>query len=392
MKRQLSIVNIFLIAWFGISFSAIAVNKEYQINYTDTVSEHKQSLLKRLLKYLEESDKPDPSKKIDWGFLAGPHYSSDSGLGIGLVASGLYSMNRADSLLPQSNASLYGDITTKGFMMIGLRGNNIFPEKKYRLDYRMYIYTFPGDFWGIGFENGNNDANRCEYKRIKIELMSRFQFRISENSYLGPIARFQLTRAYSLNEKAKELLNGESRVVHDYALGISYTYDTRDFILNASRGWFIQFDLLANPRFLGNNSDYLTSDFSVSTYRKIWKGGILAGEFHYRQSIGDVPWTMLAEVGSSNRMRGYYEGRYRDKNLMETQVELRQHIWKRNGMTLWLGMAEIYPEFKDMRWNKILPNAGIGYRWEFKKRVNVRLDYGFTRNGGGFLFNINEAF
>ena len=30
---------------------------------------------------------------------------------------------------------------------------------------------------------------------------------------------------------------------------------------------------------------------------------------------------------------------------------------------------------------------------EFKKNVNVRLDYGFGKNGqSGFLFNINEAF
>lgn len=36
---------------------------------------------------------------------------------------------------------------------------------------------------------------------------------------------------------------------------------------------------------------------------------------------------------------------------------------------------------------------GIGYRWEFKKNVNVRLDYGLGKSGqSGFIFNINEAF
>lgn len=40
-----------------------------------------------------------------------------------------------------------------------------------------------------------------------------------------------------------------------------------------------------------------------------------------------------------------------------------------------------------------LPNYGIGYRWEFKKRMNVRLDYGFgKKDQNGFLFSINEAF
>ena len=39
-----------------------------------------------------------------------------------------------------------------------------------------------------------------------------------------------------------------------------------------------------------------------------------------------------------------------------------------------------------------LYNAGFGYRWEFKKGINVRIDYGLTPDGGGFIFNINEAF
>ena len=41
----------------------------------------------------------------------------------------------------------------------------------------------------------------------------------------------------------------------------------------------------------------------------------------------------------------------------------------------------------------LVVEVGVGYRWEFKKNVNVRLDYGFGKSGqSGFLFNINEAF
>ncbi len=32
---------------------------------------------------------------------------------------------------------------------------------------------------------------------------------------------------------------------------------------------------------------------------------------------------MYAKMGGMERMRGYYEGRYRDKKLVETQIELR---------------------------------------------------------------------
>ena len=43
-------------------------------------------------------------------------------------------------------------------------------------------------------------------------------------------------------------------------------------------------------------------------------------------------------------------------------------------------------------WSQTLPNYGIGFRWELKKEVNVRLDYGFGKKTSGFLLSINEAF
>jgi len=40
-----------------------------------------------------------------------------------------------------------------------------------------------------------------------------------------------------------------------------------------------------------------------------------------------------------------------------------------------------------------MPNYGLGYRWEFKKGVNVRLDMGFGKwHEKGVNFSINEAF
>lgn len=352
----------------------------------------KRGLVARVLQYFAESDKPKPNKKIDFGIIGGPHYASDTGVGLGLVASALYSTDRSDSTLELSNASLYSDVSSKGFLMIGLRGNTFLPRKRYRLDYRLYVYTFPSYLWGFSYPESDNDDNKSKYSRTKFEVMARFLMPLNRYSYLGPIARYQYVHAYKLKDHAPELLGGRPLTVSDVSVGVSYTFDSRDFMLNASRGWFVQADLTANPTFLGNNNTYWSGELQVATYRRAWRGAILAGELHTRQSVGSVPWPMLSDVGSSNRMRGYYEGRYRDKNVVDAQVELRQHIWHRNGMVVWLGAAEVFPDYGSLRFRRILPNAGVGYRWQFKKGVNVRLDYGFSRNGTGFIFNINEAF
>lgn len=91
-------------------------------------------------------------------------------------------------------------------------------------------------------------------------------------------------------------------------------------------------------------------------------------------------------------MRGYFEGRYRDKNEIDICVELRQHVWRRNGVVAWVGAASLFPRFSAIRARQVLPNAGIGYRWEFKRRMNVRVDFGFGRHQTGFILGLNEAF
>ena len=73
--------------------------------------------------------------------------------------------------------------------------------------------------------------------------------------------------------------------------------------------------------------------------------------------------------------------------------ELRQHVWRRNGIVVWAGAGEVFPSFDKLMMRRILPSFGIGYRWEFKKNINIRLDYGRGRfNESNFIFAINEAF
>lgn len=358
----------------------------------DASAEHA-GFFRKIRNYFVNANKRSADKKFDFGVLPGPHYSSTAGLGLGVVATGTYSMNRADTLLPRSNVALYGDVTTKGFLMTGIKGSNIFPGERYRLDYRLYVYTFPTSYWGIGYDNGNRDENKADYQRIRFDAMARFMFRLAPKMYLGPIANFQYVHAVGISAEDAPRFEGCPRLLKATTAGLSYTYDSRDFMLNASRGWFVQLDQTFTPRFLGNKYCFSSTELTTSTYGRVWKGGILAGELHARFNYDGVPsWCQLNDVGSTSRMRGYYEGRYRDRNIMEAQVELRQKIKGRHGFVVWVGAAEIFPDWKGLRSDHILPNAGLGYRWEFMKRVNVRIDYGFTKNGGGFMFNINEAF
>lgn len=91
----------------------------------DTLTK-KKSLLTRFLDYFNDANKNKEHKKFDFSIIGGPHYSTDTKLGIGLVAAGLYRANANDTLLPPSNVSLFGDVSTVGFYMLGIRGTHIF--------------------------------------------------------------------------------------------------------------------------------------------------------------------------------------------------------------------------------------------------------------------------
>lgn len=356
----------------------------------DTVK--KQNFFKKVGAYFKRSNHFDPSKKIDFGVIGGPFYASATGVGIGLVASGLYRIDRNDVTLPLSNVSIFANVATSGMMALGVRGNNVFPRERYKLDYTVYFYTFPSKIWGVGYDAGNIDDNERNYSRIKFEAKPRFLWRVFDNAYVGPVANFQYVKMTDLNDDVIGLVGSAEKNFMAVGAGVSLNYDSRDVVTNASRGWLFQLDQLFMPAFFGNDDKYIVTDLTVATYKKAWKGAIIAGEFHSQLNFQDVPWPMMACVGGPNRMRGYFEGRYRDKCIVEAQVELRQHIRRRNGITVWVGAANVFPEFEQIRWKKTLLNGGFGYRWAFKENVNVRLDLGFTKNGIGFAFNINEAF
>ena len=350
----------------------------------------KRSFFKKFLDYFNDANKEKKNKKFDFSVIGGPHYSSDTKFGLGLVAAGLYRTDSADTILPPSNVSLYGDVSTVGFYLLGVRGNHLFPQDKYRLNYNLYFYSFPSLYWGRGYDNGANSDNESDYKRFQAQVKVDFMFRMAKNFYIGPMAVFDYIDGRDLEKP--ELWEGMAARTTNTSLGLSLLYDSRDFLTNAYRGYYLRIDQRFSPAFFGNKYAFSSTELTTSYYHPIWKGGILAGQFHTLLTYGDTPWGLMATLGSSYSMRGYYEGRYRDKCAMDAPIDLRQHVWKRNGVAVWAGAGTIFPEFSAFTPKHILPNYGFGYRWEFKKRVNVRLDLGFGKHQTGFIFNINEAF
>lgn len=356
----------------------------------EPVSPKKQNIIQKIIKYFDDTNKPPSDKKVDFSLIGGPAYSSDTKFSVGILGAMLYTSGDNDLATIQSNASLYTVFSTTGYYNIGLRGIHFTPGNKWRGNYKLSFFSMPTYFWGIGYDVASKDANKTKYLQLNAELKASFDYHLFDNCYIGPAIHFSYMQAK--NADSYVLWNGEPLHTFNYGIGVNLYYDTRDCLTAPHSGWYIGMIQRSYPRFLFNKGAFSSTDITVSNYFGAWRDAVIAVNLHGLFTYGNTPWSMLPFLGGSYTMRGYYEGRYRDKNAIDITMELRQHIWRRNSVVVWVGAGSVFPRFENLRLKEILPNFGVGYRWEFKKNVNVRLDFGIGKGETGIIFNINEAF
>ena len=347
-------------------------------------------LYDKVVAYFASSNEVKPAKRFDISFIGGPYYSTDSKFGIGLVAAGLYRRDTTDTVTQPSSVSLSAKATTAAHFELSAYGTHFFTNDKARIGYDVEFAYIATKFWGIGYEMDINDDNAAKYRYLEGRASADYVWRLARHLYLGPMMEFNYVNATSISRP--ELWEGLPLRTFNLGMGITLQYDSRDLVYNASKGWLLRLDQRFYPRWFFNKHAFSLTEIEVATYRKLWKGAVLAARFHSRLTYGNTPWGLLGTLGGSDNMRGYFEGRYRDKCEADLCVELRQKVWRRNGVVAWVGAGTVFPRFEDLRWRKVLPNFGVGYRWEFKDKVNVRVDLGFGRHQKGFIFSINEAF
>lgn len=298
-----------------------------------------------------------------------PHYSVETGAGI------LF------SYITKANISVVGDISTRGHALLGVVGSHSVAAGKWSISYKGYFAASSLDFWGVGYENAQNDINWGIYDRkrgfVQMEVLRHF----TRHFHVGPSVSWDWARWDNLEDSRTSALG----------YGAVAVYDTRSEVAAPQSGIFFK----ARQR---NYADFLGKPFYISlmqfdAYCPVWDGGVMAFDLYGEFAYGDVPWTMLPTVGGTERMRGYYKGRYMDNNAVSAQVELRQHLWETIGCAVWAGAANVWGRASAFEMSHTLPNAGVGLRIKIAGGTLLRLDYGFGKNGqNGFVFGLNEAF
>lgn len=349
----------------------------------------KRSLITKVIDYFKNSNHEPKDGQFDVSFIGGPSYSSSTSLEVAAIMAGIYRTGSA-ATTPLSELDIYAEGSVTGFYNVGIRGQHIFRNDKFRINYNVNFCHFPSKYWGIGYESAANKENETDYTLLQSLLSAEFLWHLPHDIFLGPSLYFDYSKATKTDRP--ELWGGQKMRQLAYGMGFIFSLDTRDNPHNAHKGYSIVLHTRFFPNIFGTNHGFMITNLTLGWYKQVWKSGVFATQFHAARSTKHTPWSMLPTLDASSGLRGYYEGRYRDKGEMDLVVELRQHLWKRNGMIVWAGIGSVYDKMRDVNIHKLLPSFGVGYRWEFKKDVNVRVDVGFGKRSMAFSLGLNEAF
>jgi len=267
-------------------------------------------------------------------------------------------------------------------------------DRKYTVYGEVGIYRFSYFFYGVGndVDPDFDESFQVTFPRFRVTALRKFR----TNWFVGPRFWFQ---DYQVTEQAKDgLLEGGTIPGADGGLssgpGIVMQFDSRDNVFCPSKGSFVEaFAHYHGPEF-ASDFDFTRYQIDARKYIANKRGDVLAFNAYGEFVVGHPPFHEMALMGGGSRMRGYYKGRYRDRNMAVLQTELRSPLFWKLGAVAFVssGVVEKYPG--RFEWDHVRTTAGAGLRVMVypKKKINLRLDAAFGKNTRGFYLTVGESF
>lgn len=293
-----------------------------------------------------------------------------------------------DTLRPYSMAGLVASLSSTLAVSGNLFGIHHFKDSRLSLKYDIAYNQMKRDFWGIGYANASYTKKGRYFERsVSGNLQASYSF---GNCAAGASIGY---RYYHAGEFTDTLF-AKSHRPYSFApkFGVHFTLDTKDEDVFPTKGVFLMIEQDFFPGILSSDKAYYRTTLTFDFYQKAWKGSVFALDIFSQSNYGDTPWNEYCQVGGDTRMRGYYLGRYRDRNLLSMQLELRQIIYRGHSIAVWGGAINVFDSYRNMDIKNTLPTYGAGYRFQIASLI-LRADAGFGLNGQySITAGINHTF
>lgn len=257
----------------------------------------------------------------------------------------------------------------------------------------IYIAKIVDKFYGVGNNTPDIEETALYHaKKFGMEIVvekyiNKFIFGVVFNwSYWN--INDKLNNSYLLNNNVSGSDGG-----YTSGFGLSFGMDTRDYVFLPTKGVFHEFKFTHYNEYFGGDFVFTKYVADLRGYRTFFNK-LIAGWQLYGEGIsGDAPFYYLPALGGSERMRGYYEGRFRDNFYATGQIEAGMlfrvfNKLNRFGAILFASFGEVSHKLDGFKISgiKTTYGFGVGYLLDEKNRTVLRADLGFGKDTFGLYF------
>lgn len=296
-----------------------------------------------------------------------------------------------------SSVAFAASYTLRSQWLAGVEPSVYLDDGRIWVESRVFVLDWHTDFYGIGPDSRLADEE--EYVPRRFSADAAFRHVLGDpRLYAGIGYAFRLTAIRATDPDgtlvSDEPIGFDGGTLTGPMLGLSW--DSRDNQFFPHSGTLVKADLELSHRGLGADFNRTIGTIDARGYLDVGvrANHILAGRAQAELSTGDVPFYALPTLGGSGNMRGMSSGRLRDVNAMSLELEYRTPLVGRFGFVTFAGLGDVFRRFSEIqaspRWTA---GGGVRVRVDRDNRVNVRLDYGVSREEfSGFYLSVTEAF
>ncbi len=182
------------------------------------------------------------------------------------------------------------------------------------------------------------------------------------------------------------------------AIGLLARFNIRDDPQDPKLGFRVEVGGLYHGKEIGDSPFRFGLYWvDVAVYLPIVEGGP-AFALHGRLESVDasrtrVPFYALPSLGGTNTLRGFLEGRIRDRHAVLFQAELRFPIWRVFSGAIFVDAGRVFEDITDPPFFKnFLIDGGLGVRFVLHPDIVVRLDVAFSDEETTFMLAFDHAF
>jgi hypothetical protein len=304
---------------------------------------------------------------------------------------------KGDTTVPTSTVTGLAYYTLNNQFKFVANSDLFFGRSGWRNFNQFILISFPSFYYGIG--NDTKLENQCLVEFDQKEFTNAIGYNVYKRMYLSFVYRFKNYTKVKYMDNNDSICPGRDANLSvnegiQSGIGLMLYLEGRDNNINAHKGSFLMASFVDYHQNFGSKFNY---SYFLMDYRKYFplaEKVTLATQFYSEINFGDVPVQSLALMGGGEKMRGIYQGRYRDKLMTIAQTEIRFPIYWIISAVAFGGIGEVSPSFSSYKLDGIHWSAGAGLRLmvDSQHKANIRFDYGISSDQHFFFFGFGEAF